>query len=111
VIVSEETARMGGAVSSLDAREDPSVTDRPEIPSTKRYLTVKETAFLLGVSIKTVYRAIATGELPARRIRRSVRVPRYAVVTDGQRDHVARCAGAAGRGTVLDARRVASLEE
>lgn len=84
---------------------------KSDVAPHKRYLTVKETAFVLGVSIKTVYRAIDAGELPARRIRRALRVPRYAVVTDGDRAHVARCEAASGRGTVPVGVGVASLEE
>ena len=49
----------------------------------KRYLTVKQAAELLCVDIKTIYRAVAAGELPARRIGRVLRVPRSAVVSDG----------------------------
>ncbi len=44
-----------------------------------RYLSVKEVAALTGTNIKTIYRMIQAGELPARRFRRSLRVPRYAV--------------------------------
>ena len=87
------------------------VTDRPEIVPNKRYLSVKETALFLGVNIKTVYRAIAAGELPARRIRRAWRVPRWAVLSDGDRDHVARCEAAPVRGTVPVQGPVGSLED
>ena len=75
----------------------------------KRYLTVNETARVLSVSTKTVYRAIAAGELPARRFRRSVRVPRYAVFLDGDGPGGGLPVGPA-RGTVRAAGRVASPE-
>jgi excisionase family DNA binding protein len=41
----------------------------------KSYLNVKESAEVLGVSTKTIYRLIWRGELPARRVGRILRVP------------------------------------
>lgn len=76
----------------------------------KRYFSVKEAAEFLGVNIKTIYRAIAAGELPARRIGRAVRIPRYAIVTDGERD-LNHASGRTIRGMVSSAKAVASLED
>lgn len=39
-------------------------------------LTVSEVADMLGVSTMTVYRLVASGEIPAVRIGRCVRIPR-----------------------------------
>jgi excisionase family DNA binding protein len=76
----------------------------------KRYFTVKDAAEFLGVNIKTIYRAIAAGELPARRIGRVLRIPRSALVIDGEGD-ANHGGGRTSRGTVSRARPVASLEE
>jgi len=89
-------------------------TDAPRSDVTalqKRYYSVKETASMLGVNIKTIYRAIAAGELPARRIRSTLRIPRYAVLTDGDAAHNADCDRVPARATVQGYGRVASPEE
>ena len=75
-----------------------------------RFVTVKEAAVLLGVDIKTIYRAIAAKELPARRIRRSLRIPRWTLV-ERDPDHIAHCrACGQQRATVGKQEPVASLE-
>ena len=65
-----------------DASRDEVVTTSPEI------LTVDELAVLLRVERKTVYAAIARGEIPGvRRVGRVVRISRSAVLAwlrDGQ---------------------------
>lgn len=44
----------------------------------REYLTVVEVATVLRLSKMTVYRLIATGELPSVRIGRSIRIPHAA---------------------------------
>lgn len=53
------------------------MTERPE--NFKNFLTVAEVARELRVSMPTVYRLVATGELGSVRVRRSVRVSRPAL--------------------------------
>lgn len=44
-------------------------------PTASRYLTVSEVAAALRVSNMTVYRLVSSGELPAVKIGRSLRLP------------------------------------
>jgi excisionase family DNA binding protein len=48
----------------------------------RSYLTVAEAADALAVSRKTIYRLVWRGELPARRVGRTVRIPAGAI-SDG----------------------------
>lgn len=41
-----------------------------------RFLTAKQAARLLNLSISHVYRAVGRGEIPVKRIGRAVRIPR-----------------------------------
>jgi excisionase family DNA binding protein len=50
------------------------------LPSPRLLWSVADTAEALGVSARTVWRMLATGELPSRRVGRCVRIPGAAVV-------------------------------
>ncbi len=77
----------------------------------KQYYSVKETASILGVDLKTVYRAIAAGELPALRIRNTLRVPHSVVFPVGDVPHTAGCAGAPSGATLRAGGRVLARRE
>jgi excisionase family DNA binding protein len=57
----------------------PSTADSPSLNS-KEVLTVDEVAALLRLNRKTVYEALARGEIPARRIGTTYRISRAAVL-------------------------------
>ena len=50
------------------------VTELPT-PATQTVLTVDQVAELLGLDRKTVYTAVANGELPSRRLGRRILIP------------------------------------
>ncbi len=55
-----------------------------DVSEQRKYLSVRETANVLGVSQSTVRRAIFEGSLPAIRVREggTLRIPRAAVVDE-----------------------------
>lgn len=55
--------------------------DRPGIGSSHSLLRVREAAAGLSVSVRTIWRLIASGELAAVRIGRSVRITRDSLST------------------------------
>lgn len=77
---------IGGAIGG-STEPDGSVMDTP-ITTSAEVLTVDELAALLRLNRKTIYEALARGEIPGtRRIGRSYRVSRRAVLewlSDGQ---------------------------
>lgn len=46
---------------------------------TRRFYSVKQAALLLGVSEKTIYKAIQKGDLPSVRVSRTLRIPQLAL--------------------------------
>jgi DNA binding domain, excisionase family len=60
-------------------------------PLDDTYLTVAEVVAIMRVSKMTVYRLVGSGELPAKRIGRSLRIPRSALSSylDGADAHPA----------------------
>lgn len=64
-------------IAEHTSRSRPSAEERPI--SEVHFLTVDEVAALMQVSKMTVYRLVHSGELPAIRIGRSLRVPEQAV--------------------------------
>ena len=50
-------------------------------PSTHTVLTVDQVAELLGLDRKTVYTAVANGELPSRRLGRRILIPTTSFLT------------------------------
>lgn len=48
----------------------------------KRYASPQEAATILSVSCTTIYRMLDDGQLPSRRVRRSVRIPMHALEPD-----------------------------
>jgi excisionase family DNA binding protein len=55
---------------------DPTIENREIV---RQYYSVKEAALILGVSIKTVYKAIQRRDLPAKKIAGTLRIPHLAV--------------------------------
>jgi excisionase family DNA binding protein len=51
-------------------------------------MSKKETAFLLGVSLRSIDNFIARKELPCRRLGRRTLIPYSAIIAFSRRDHV-----------------------
>lgn len=60
-------------MSTTTARPRPALDDQPDV------MTVPEAARVMGVCSRSVYEAIARGDLPAARIGRCVRIHREAL--------------------------------
>ena len=52
---------------------------KPELPTTRRLLTMKDVAERLQVSARTIHRLVASGDLTVIRIGRSVRISEEAL--------------------------------
>jgi excisionase family DNA binding protein len=69
-----------GAVRRVAAMESPSSPGDQSLPP---FLTVKEAAAYLRLNVKTVYAMIAGNTLRAVRCRRTIRIPRDALLDPG----------------------------
>jgi excisionase family DNA binding protein len=77
---SESQIRIGGSRMHEQAMRTPVDTyPEPRTTSTRRFLTVSESAALLRVDEATVTRAIRAGEFPAVKIRRRYVIPAAAI--------------------------------
>jgi excisionase family DNA binding protein len=90
--VSVDSAALRGLIEAAAARDHDSIgpavaalIERGAGPAAARrpWLSVSETATVLGVSQRTVRRHVAAGRLPHRRVGRRVLIPRTAVDPNG----------------------------
>jgi excisionase family DNA binding protein len=74
------------------ARSTGALKGQPELPDPMRPLTVKEAATILDCNAKTLYAAIAKGQIPAIRVSKLFLIPRQAfekLLRDGTTAEVA----------------------